>query len=272
MVAFVPEPASVGKRAGWPPLREGCFDLKRQIDITAIEGPNLFISTQSGCFFAAPCIDGKQWQSRKLGGRVVHHEAIGLPGFDLCVELVEVPAAAADRVPRLDKGLRFRAWEEEVDVFHLVEGGSAFGEFEPDAIEPEHRDVAVVREQLLQLAEHEIGVGRVVAGVVSPVPKRIIDRESESELAATFRQLPNDIPPAGRGHDAIAGVLGRPQAKAIVVLRGKNDQFHAGGGGGFTPGIGVQLPRIEAGGVQRAVAPFLVVIGVDAEMEHHSKS
>src|SRR4029079_5998255 len=73
--------------------------------------------------------------------------------------------------------------------------------------------------------------------------------------------------PERRALDRVLRGLRRPQAEAVVMLRGENHRAEAAGPGRTRPLPGVELRGREDRRALRAVAPLSVGEGVDAEME-----
>ena len=59
----------------------------------------------------------------------------------------------------------------------------------------------------------------------------------------------------------------RPQAEPVMVLAGEDQAAHAGRGEAFDPLVGVELRRIEEGGILMPETPFPIGHGVHAEMD-----
>jgi hypothetical protein len=105
-------------------------------------------------------------------------------------------------------------------------------------------DLAVVREQLAELAVHVVevavplallraaGIGarapaREVVGVM-PVELRVVEEELDPLLVALVGQHLEDVLLVGRAvHDVVVGDLGVEHREAVVVLAGDRDVLHA---------------------------------------------
>src|SRR6266404_6027818 len=63
------------------------------------------------------------------------------------------------------------------------------------------------------------------------------------------------------------GGCGRPKTEAVMMLAGQDDAAHSSIDQRANDRVGVELGRIEDGGVLVAVTPFLVSESVDTEMQ-----
>jgi hypothetical protein len=138
------------------------------------------------------------------------------------------------------------------------------------AVEPHLKERTVVREQFAKLVAVIRDIGRrAVIGAIA-IPRREIHAELQTVLAARCGKLRDDIAVAALPGTVLHGVFcvgARPQAEAVVMLRGEDETLHAGVVRDARP-----LPRIERVGVERAlvfapVAPFLVGERVHAEVQ-----
>jgi hypothetical protein len=64
-----------------------------------------------------------------------------------------------------------------------------------------------------------------------------------------------------------SGLLGRPQAEAVVMLRDEDDIFRPGIANGAHPLVGIELSGIEDARVGRAVAPLSIEKSVGGEVK-----
>jgi hypothetical protein len=224
--------------------------------------------------------------------RVVHGLA-GLQGqgSDLRV-LVEVGGAAAGQVllEHLEvlarKGTAVMVVADEGGRLQLVDHPVRLREppvrvrLVPPPVEPDATDLAVVREQLAELAVHVVEVAvpvalgrppavrarapaRVVVGVM-PVELRVVEEELDALPVALVGQHLEDVLLVGRAvHDVVVGDLGVEHREAVVMLAGDGDVLHARGLGHGHPFRGVELRGVEQAG------QLLVIGHADAALMHH---
>ena len=127
-------------------------------------------------------------------------------------------------------------------------------------VEPERRERPVVMDQLRNLLAKvllvAIEVGMRLFGApagaaegevgVMPVADGIVGAEGDALLAARGGELLDHVAAERRVHDVEIGLLRVEHAKAVVVLGGEDDVFHAGVFGDFDPLVGVELHRVES--------------------------
>ena len=177
----------------------------------------------------------------------------------------------------------------------LVPGGAGpiAAEVEPvhfAAVEPEDVEAAVLGEEFLDLAvvlvAHgdgalELDIGQEKAGI-TPVERGIIEADAEAGGAGGAGVFGDKIAVSG-GFDTGKGVGGIvEEAEAVVMARGEDHVFHAGGFGDGGPVIGVEIGGIELIGEFRVfpdgdlfvpLDPFAAAEdGVEAEVDEHAKA
>ena len=138
------------------------------------------------------------------------------------------------------------------------------------SIEPNLEDVAVAREQLTQLVVEVVHIKRRAVESLVPVPGREVYAKLQSVFLACRGQFAHHVALSvlvRRVAYAVVGVVGGPQAEAVVMLGRDDDTFQSRLDKGLRP-----LLAIEPGGVEGfqfgvAVPPFAVVEGVQAKMD-----
>lgn len=71
----------------------------------------------------------------------------------------------------------------------------------------------------------------------------------------------------GAAFDRMVGVFGRPKAEAIVVFGRDDAHFEASGFERADPLFGVKFDGVENAWAFGAIAPFLVSVGIDGEVQ-----
>ena len=135
---------------------------------------------------------------------------------------------------------------------------------DPLPVEPEHVDLGVLGEQLLELGLHvgldvatEVGIGvrpRVVIGEVRalrvgvmPVHDRVVDAEPEPGAVRRLCQGLERVPVVRRGvDDVVARHLRIEDREAVVVLGRDDDVLHPRVLGDVGPRVGVEPCGVEA--------------------------
>ena len=137
-------------------------------------------------------------------------------------------------------------------------------------VKPYLEDVAILGEQFFELCVEVLYIqGSAVESLVT-VPGREIDAKLESVFLAGCRQFAHDVALAvlvgGVAH-AVVGILGGPEAEAVVVLGGDDDALHAGVVERLGPLLAVEAGRVET--LQRGVAisPLAVAKGVGTKVD-----
>ncbi len=170
-------------------------------------------------------------------------------------------------------------------------------------VEPHHVDLAVVGEQLGDLVLHVLAVAiHVAAGVedvavgalaegmepvhgeigVMPVNEGVIEADVEALGAEGVHHLAEGVFAVGGVGDLVVGVLGVPQAEALVVLGGEDHVAHAGLAGGLRPFAGLEEVGVEEVEVDLVVfvGDLLIVAdplvprrhGVESPVDEHAKT
>ncbi len=108
-----------------------------------------------------------------------------------------------------------------------------------------------------------------VVGVV-PIGDGVVEAEGDAAGVAGVGEHGDDVALVRGVHHVEVGLLGVPEAEAVVVLGGEADVFHAGVLEDVEPGVGVAFGGVELVdkglvlGAGDAAAPlFLLVPGVD---------
>ena len=151
------------------------------------------------------------------------------------------------------------------------------------AVEPEHEDVAVAGQELLDVAAlvveeaellraergQAVEAGLVdVAGplarlpLVAEIARRIVESDEEAFLAEGLGDHGRDVPAVGRPGDLEIAEGRVEHAEAVVVLGREDDVFHAGELGQAGPFAGIERGRVEGRG-QGVILPDEVVRGVE---------
>ena len=186
-----------------------------------------------------------QSRSGKAGGG---NELLGRFGVAL--------VSAAQAVVPDDAGLEFQQRQEHIGALFVHVGR---------CVPPQHGDRAVVGQNLLHLRHGDIADVIVHAAVLGFVPMsaggraarivpvlrlRIVKSQFHAVFLARLGQRLEQIFAVGRGFDdvPVAG-LRIEQRKAVVVLAGDDDVFHAGFFGELHPLVGIVFDRIELLGV-----------------------
>ena len=138
----------------------------------------------------------------------------------------------------------------------------------PAAIEPDHVDLAVVRQQLADLREHEVdearpalgrrltplaedvglvglSEGRVVGMV--PIDERVVDARVEAFGSHRVEEVAHDVAAVGRALDGVVRLLRVVHRVAVVVLRREDGVLHAEAFRRASQLAGVPRGRIEGG-------------------------
>ena len=115
-----------------------------------------------------------------------------------------------------------------------------------------------------------------------PVDERIVETDFDTFGAECLDRLANQVLLVGRVADAIVGVFGGPQTKAVVVLGGDDEIFHARQFGHTGPFFGVEQIGVEVGEVLLVVgnADFFAVAdpfvaggqGVQPPVDEHAEA
>ena len=137
------------------------------------------------------------------------------------------------------------------------------------AVEPHLEYRTVIGEQFrnLRLVHRQV-IRRAVLCRVT-VPWRAVNPEFESVFLRGFRVVPHQIALAvtpGRFGDVMGCGLRRPQAEAVVVLGNQDNPVHPAPLEGAHHLVGKLGSGFEKRGIFIAVAPLLVRIGVEAEV------
>ena len=138
------------------------------------------------------------------------------------------------------------------------------------SVEPDLEDVPVVREQFPQLVAEVRDVLRPAVLRIIAVPRREVNSELESFLAARVGQFTDHVAlPVlpRRVFHAVFRIGRRPHAEPAVVLGCENDAFHACLLAHACPLAAVQVGRIEQGGILVTEAPLLVRVRVQGIMD-----
>ena len=165
----------------------------------------------------------------------------GLVADPACVAVVEEGCVGEDDGVGLVGAEGFEDAGEVVDVA----GGAS-------AVEPEFDEVAVAGGEFFEFAV-VVGVvcgGVQVAGVVA-IPWGEVDAEFEAVFAGGAGDIADDVSVAvapGAGFDGVGGLVGGPEAEAVVVLGDEDDVASAGGGNGGHPLVGVEVGGVEGVG------------------------
>src|SRR5262249_12994613 len=141
------------------------------------------------------------------------------------------------------------------------------------AIEPDFRDLPVVREQLGELVDVQTVVARriPVRGIVA-VPGRQVEAGLQSLRAARVHELANDVAATAAERarpDGMPRRRGLPEAESVVVLRGEDHRAETGVARDACPLPGVERGGRERTGILVAVPPFAIAERVHAEVEEH---
>ena len=228
---------------------------------------------------ALPVLVGRLVAPRVVEGRarLVEHAAL-VVRRDLVVAGGRVvadhppvrPLARAAADPGVHEAPGLQAPHERIEVERLV-----LREREAD-VEPNEREVAVLRKDLLDLrlrlllevagevllrlvrevpvvrpggraAAPVVGMGVAAAVGMAPVEVlRIVEPEPEAVLPAGLGELAHDVAPERRGVDDVElRDLRAEHREAVVVLRGEDDVLHPGVAGDPHPFVGVEEDRIE---------------------------
>ncbi len=130
------------------------------------------------------------------------------------------------------------------------------------AVEPELDEVAVIPRKFRKLRRVVLViVGEVRITRLMPVPRREVNSKLQSKLVGGIGHVTHHVAAAVSPRAAlyaVLGLLGGPQAKAIVML---GNQYYVSGACRFNgphPLLGVELRGIEHVGVCRPVTPFAV--------------
>lgn len=86
-----------------------------------------------------------------------------------------------------------------------------------------------------------------------------------------LHNLPQHVAFEWCGQYRIGRLAGWPQAESVVVLGNQYDVVDIGRFGCAASLIGIQLGGIKADGIERAVAPFDVVIRINVKMNEHAE-
>ena len=134
-------------------------------------------------------------------------------------------------------------------------------------VEPHLEHVAILGHQLLELLVVVSDIlGRAVAGLMS-VPRREIDAKTDTVLLTGIRQFAHHIALERGVGDAVIGIFGVPQAKAVMVLASENNGFHASLDKGLHPLFAIQPGGVEDLGRGVSVAPLLIGKGIQPKMD-----
>ena len=206
----------------------------------------------------------------EVAGRLVAAAVLGQHApFALAGQPVFV-AHPADVGPHAeDHGLGLQLADDLDVAVPVVDLPLAVGPFAAGAVPPDLGDLAVVGQQLAELVLVVVVVGVGAVGLLVAVPGREIDAELEARLAAGVGHLLDHVALAAAPRavlHAVLGVLARPEAEAVVVLAGEDEQLHAGLLAGRGPLVGVEGRGIEELRVFLALAPLAVGEGVHAEV------
>ena len=109
---------------------------------------------------------------------------------------------------------------------------------------------------------------------IMSIPRREVKPDVDAAGRSRVDELSDNIALAvfpRASYDGVIGVLGRPQAEAIMVLCSEDDQRYAGLYGSVHPLVGVESHGVEYCGVFAPGSPFGVGEGVDAEVEEHNE-
>ena len=199
---------------------------------------------------------------RPVAQLVRHHRPLALPRH---ARLVAAPAHVRPEVVENHRvGLVFADQLKVArEVIYLL---FAVGSLAAGVVEPYIEDVAVARQQLGQLVAEVVVVLRRAVERVVPVPRREIKAEFDAAPAAGVRRQLHHVALKRAVLDRVLGVLARPQAEAVVVLRGEHQPLHARGFDGLHPLVAVQIRGIEHALWLRARAPLAVGEGVHAKV------
>ena len=190
----------------------------------------------------------------RIHGAGVPAGVVDLPDLEVLALEEVLVAVVADEARRLE------AVDVVVEVAEPpVEAGRSV--VVPLAVEPDavHRPVA--REELRDLVRHEGEVGVVVvrggaARIVRspPVQERIVEAEREALLGAGLRELLERVAAERRRvDDVVVRLRGVEHGEAVVVARRDRDVARAGPLERLRPGAGVEVRRVELGGLRLVV-------------------
>ena len=146
--------------------------------------------------------------------------------------------------------------------FPVVPGPGA-----PRAVPPAFPDGAVIRHQLLQLANIEIIIVIRPPPGLMPVPGREIEARLDAVFTASITKFLYHIPLQGAVHDLMVRQRRIPEAEAVVML-GRQDR----GGEAALLQDPCPLPAVQLAGIEDrrrlgAVAPLHIREGIDGEVE-----
>ena len=111
--------------------------------------------------------------------------------------------------------------------------------------------------------------GLAESGLIS-IPRREIDAELHAVTGSGLGDFFDDVAftfAIGTAGNGVIGRFGRPEAEAIVMFAGEYDALAARGVQGFADGIGIEVGRVEDGGIFIAVAPLAIGKSVDGEVQ-----
>ena len=143
------------------------------------------------------------------------------------------------------------------------------------AVDDERRDVAVVREKLLELRLDELRVlGLDVSGAdaVVGVEDAEVEHDGKPFLTESIDILADDIDVGGRLHGVVVGGLRIPDAEAAVVLGGEAAVGHAGSLGGLCPLAAVEARRCEGRDGHVGIGPVLNGIRGHVVVDEHTEA
>ena len=186
-----------------------------------------------------------------IGPGVAEHHGVGLQ--------------VADQLPGVLPVVVGRAVDPAALARAAVETVAAVG-----AVEPHLEERSVLRQQLAQLLPVVLDVRRTsVLGMVA-IPRRQVDAELQSHLAARAREVADDVSAAvlpGTALDRVIGKTARPEREPVMMLRGEDQPLHPGIARHRRPLPRIERRRIEGGLRFVAVAPLLVGERVDREVD-----
>ena len=133
-------------------------------------------------------------------------------------------------------------------------------------VKPHAENIAVAGEQLLELIAEIVVVRRGAVKLRIAVPRREIKAEFDAAAPAGLGRLAHDVALKRAVFHAVLGVLARPQAEAVVVLRREHKALEPRPFDRRDPLVAVELFRVEDRLVLGALAPFAVRKRVDAEV------
>ena len=136
-------------------------------------------------------------------------------------------------------------------------------------VKPDLEHITIAGQEFGQLVTEIFHICFTAIFGVIPVPRRKIDCELKSLLAAGLCQLCDHVSLAILPWAVLHGILcicGRPHAESAMMLGSENDAFHSGFPAGPGPLPRIEMRRIEQGRVLIAIAPLLTRISIQGIM------